>query len=348
VAFVVAEEDLQAARAEALAALAATRESTVNDARYDWLYGRNPDGPAVLWTIRRAETGQFAGFTVALPRRVLVDKTQLLAWNGADFSMLPSFRTLGLAMKLRRAAKEGIDAGRAAFLYSHPNERMQRIHEQVGHREVGTMVRWARPLRSEPQLESRIHNRFLRAGIAWGIDHWLAQRGGLWRHRPQFALSVQENATFDERFDRLQAETNLDRPVIGVRDAAYLNWRFAQNPLYRTHAVLAQAGPRLAAYLLFCVVEGHVHIKDWFGDGNLAAAADVLAHLIRLARDQDYHSVSSVLLDGHPWIPLLERFGFYRRPETSQMFGYARPGDVVAARALAGKSWFATVGDRDV
>lgn len=347
-AFVVAEENLNAARAETLAALAATRESTITDARYDWLYCRNPDGPAVLWTIRRAETGQLAGFTVALPRRMRVDGRVVMAWNGADFSMLHSFRTLGLAIKLRRAAKEGIDAGRAAFLYSHPNDRMQRIHEQVGHRAIGTMVRWARPLRSEPLLASKIHHRVARELVAWGADRWLSQRGTLWRHRPRHHMRLVENAAFDERFDRLQADTRIDRRVIGVRDATYLNWRYAQNPLYRTHAILAEAGGNLSAYLLFCVEDSVAHIKDWFGDGDQTAAADVLVQLIRTALDRNWYSISTVLLDDHPWIPLIEKFGFYRRPETSQMFGYARPGDPLAAHVLSPQAWFASVGDRDV
>ena len=69
----VYEENLDDARDEAIAALSATREHATDARRYDWLYRDNPDGEAVLWAIRKQATGEMAGFTVVLPRRVLVD-----------------------------------------------------------------------------------------------------------------------------------------------------------------------------------------------------------------------------------------------------------------------------------
>ena len=53
-----------------------------------------------------------AGFTVAIPRRMRVDGSPCVCWNCADFSVAPKFRVLGVAVKLRRASREGVDAAR--------------------------------------------------------------------------------------------------------------------------------------------------------------------------------------------------------------------------------------------
>src|SRR5579872_5481225 len=105
-----------------------TRRYKRDATRFDWLYFKNPDGPAVLWTVKESATGELAGFTVALPRRMLVDGIVRCCWNCADFSIHPNHRSLGPAIKLRRAAKDAINAGQVDFLYAHPNEQMEVIH----------------------------------------------------------------------------------------------------------------------------------------------------------------------------------------------------------------------------
>ena len=161
--FEIVEEPLDVARDDAIAVLDATRRHDVDVTRFQWLYCDNPDGPAVLWAIRKAETGEMAGFTVALPRRMLVNGEIVRAWNGADFSILPRFRTLGLAIKLRRAAKDGVDAGRVDFLYAHPNEKMAVIHGKVGHTPIGEMVRYAKVLKTAPYIERKVGSGALAA-----------------------------------------------------------------------------------------------------------------------------------------------------------------------------------------
>ena len=99
---------------ECCSLLNATREHHSEVGRFDWLYLRNPDGPAIVWLLRESENGAAVGFTAALPRRMSVQGRERICWIGSDFSVLPKYRTLGLAVKLRRAAKEGSGAGRAA------------------------------------------------------------------------------------------------------------------------------------------------------------------------------------------------------------------------------------------
>jgi hypothetical protein len=262
------------------------------------------------------------------------------------------FRTLGVAAKLRRAAKDAIDAGRAEFLYAHPNSKMQLIHDKVGHFPVGTMVRYAKPLSAGDYLRRQMGGGWLPAvaGKVAGkvADAALRLTGYERRHKPAFATSVVEAPSFDQRFDRLFADAARVRRVLGVRDAKYLRWRYAENPLYRTHAVLAEEGGRLAGYLLFGDDQKWITVRDVFAADAGPVVDDLLARLIGHARSLHRGTISTIFLEGHAVEPALVRFGFSRRQDGSQMYGYAPPSSSLASVVLDRGSWLLSVGDRDV
>jgi hypothetical protein len=347
-AYQVCEESLDRAQDEALALLKATRSGPIEAARYDWLYRNNPDGPAVLWSVRDTKSGEMAGFTVALPRRVLVDGKIQVCWNGADFSIYPKHRTLGTALKLRRAAKEGVDAGRAAFLYAHPNAKMQVIHEKVGHYAIGRMVRYATVLRSAGHLRRRFGRLVLPGVTGCVVDLAMRVSRAGWRHRPTCSTRVIHRPKFGDEFDRLFADAARQPPIVGVRDSRYLNWRYALNPLYETSAVLAEQNGKLAGYALYTVEDHVAHLKDLFTTGEAGIADDLLAALIEQGRKQRLVGVSAVLLDTHWLAPALQKFGFRERAETSLMFAYARENDEQKPQLLDSRAWLVSAGDRDV
>jgi hypothetical protein len=279
---------------------------------------------------------------------MLVDGQQRTAWNCGDFSVRQSYRTLGVALKLRRAAKEGVDAGSVDFLYSHPNERMEIIHSRVGHRPVGRMIRLARVLRADPYVGKRIRPALLAKALALLADPLLAMWSPERRHRARYATHVVEHVAFDTRFDELFDEARSVRPVIGVRDARYLNWRHAQNPLGETRAVLAEQGGRLRGYLLFQVDAGVAHVKDLFSAPGSAIQRDLLAEFVRYARGAGLAGISAVILEGNPWLPVLEEFGFVQRLRLPHLYCHAPAQRAWAASVTDSGNWFMTAGDRDL
>jgi len=75
---------------------------------------------------------------------VRVRGNDVLCWNCGDFSVDQKYRSLGIALKLRRAAKNAVDKGTVDALYAHPNERMAVIYQRVGHTCIGQMNRFAK------------------------------------------------------------------------------------------------------------------------------------------------------------------------------------------------------------
>lgn len=329
-----------------------TRHMNISPERMRWMYQANPDGAAALWTIRERTSGKLAGFTVGLPRRMIVAGQSRLGWNCADFSVLPAYRTLGLAIRLRRAAREEIDAGRMDLLYAHPNERMQPIHERAGHVGVGSILRYAFVLRAARYVRERVRPPWLGAAagriVGATVDPLLYLRSPAGRRRSSVEIQIENAPRFDDRFDRLFADNAGALAVQGVRDARYLHWRYAAHPIYRTQAVVARRDGMLVGYALFTQHEGVAILKDVFPPLGREIVADLVCGLLRYLRSTNAETVSFWALEGNPVATALLELGFLRRPEISQMFAYAATRSSMQSCLFDRRSWHITHGDRDI
>ena len=329
------EQDLEKMRATLNANR--TRHATLE--RFRWLYLSNPDGPARAWLAVDEKTGETAGFTAGFPRRIRPAgaKAPVLAWNCGDFSIHQKYRVGGVAVKLRRAAREGVDRGDSPFLYAHPNERMLPVHMRVGHQALAQMVRYARVLRTTTGIPAV-------DGLSSAVLR-LAGRDLLAGRKSDVALaaewpSASEIDALDERV-RERVGTAL------VRDAAYLSWRFHRNPFEPSELLLARRQGQLSGYLTFVVKDGHCSVRDWIGASPEDRDA-LFAFLLDELRRRAVPRVSVIALETHPDLPRLRQFGFSKRPDTSTAVVYAAEGYAAKAAVLDPGAWYMTVGDRDV
>lgn len=306
--------------------------------RFRWLYEANPDGPAISWVAVDECSGQIVGTTAVCPRRVRIGGTgrDVLAWNCCDFSIRSRYRTMGTAIKLRRAARAGVDAGHSQFLYAHPNNRMLVVHLQVGHRKLGRMVRHAKLLRTSSGL--RIVDRA--ASIASRVvgRDW-------WRHTSEDTELVEQwpLSALDTLFE--DASHRLGTAI--VRDSRYLDWRFRQNPVERGEMIVVRRRGRLTGYLIFTEKREVGVVKDWLALD--ASAVDALFQtLIVEMRRRDAPSISVTALESHPDLTRLTALGFLRRPDSTTAVVYANP-DLAESKMVTNPSaWYMTLGDRDV
>jgi hypothetical protein len=305
--------------------------------RFDWLYCRNPDGLSTAWFVVDDRSGEIAGCTAVFPRRIQVrgQKSAIVGWNCGDFCILPRYRAGGAAIKLRRAARDGVDAGVRPFLYAHPNDRMLQIHIRVGHQPLGRMVRLARPTRlADRGWVGRIGTLGLRAAR---VD-----RVGSRRDDYEIEFSSLP-ADLDVLFEQL-------RPTLGtalVRDVRYLTWRFLDCPLHEYRIVLARRGSRLSGYLAFCVTNDQLLVKDWLGLDSRAVRT-LFSAAIDQACAVNAASASVTLLETHRDRSLIRSLGFATRPETSTSITYAPECLPWRADVISADAWYMTVGDRDV
>ena len=304
--------------------------------RFEWLYRRNPDGPSTAWFVVDDRFGEVAGCTAVFPRRIAVrhQEQATIAWNCGDFCIMPRYRAGAAAIKLRQAARDGVDAGMSPFLYAHPNDRMLQIHLRVGHQPLGRMIRLARPTRMAGDGPlTRIGTAALRAARPERVlrrDECDSEGGPLPRE-------------LDDLFERM-------RPSLGtalVRDVRYLTWRFVDCPMTEYRFVLARRRSELTGYLVYCVTNGQLNIKDWLGVDRRAVRSLVTA-AVDQACATDATSASVTLLETHRDRQLIRSLGFAVRPETSTSITYVAEGLPWRSDVMSPEAWYMTVGDRDV
>jgi len=345
--FEVAQESAAEFLPSAISLLNATRRGDFEKRRLNWLYLDNPDGEALVWVVRSSESGDVAGFAAALPRRMSVEGREKAGLNCADLSVHPNFRRQGVATLLRSATRKAVDEGRFAFLYAHPNDRAAGAHVKAGHVCVGQMQRWARPVRLGRFVAEKLGGGSGSRFVGSAIDSTVNVLGRPVRQQRSTSNDVAMSIRFDERFDRLWSSSRVAAPVLGVRDATYLNWRYAESPLYDVHAILAEDMGELTGYLLFRIAGCVAHILDVFPPTDSAVTQRLLDKAIREFWRLGLASASVTMLNAGEFPELVRARGFRRRSESSGMYAHANADlasrDVVESQ----ESWFVMVGDRD-
>ncbi len=352
----IREADLLKDRAVMVELLRTTRghdeASYPYEARAEWLYSKNPAGAATAWLVVDEKSGQVAGFTVGLPRRMRVEGRDRTCWNCGDFSVAVKYRTLGVAAKLRRGAKEGVDAGRVDFLYAHPNERMLAVHRQVGHHVIGRMDRHAKPLRARAKVLARLGHGVIGRGVATAADAALALLGSGRMAHKEYDWEVRPAAEFGDEFADLYARTAGRWPVSGVRDDVYLSWRYGENPLHRSEVInLRTRAGRLAGWIVFSLdADGRTaRVHDFLCESEDGLGGDMVRLVAREARRRGAETLSSIAFASSGYVEDLRAAGLRPRTDaTSSVVAYAPAGGDLARTVLDGTKWYMTVGDRDV
>jgi hypothetical protein len=342
-AYVVERQDAESSVAVAAELLRQTRDEAVSEEWLRWRYLANPEGRAAVWALRREGSPEVVGHAAAMPRRVMVDGAVRRAWIGGDFSVLPAYRTLGLALRLRRAAREAVDAGEVDLFYSFPNERMELIHAKAGHQLLGRLERLARPVRSGPYL-ARHWPRPVAALLAPPVDLILRLRSP--KRAPRDCLVAHVGrARLDERYDRLCLTAALDGGIVPLKDARYLEWRYLQQPGWAGAFTEVTRHGELVGYAAGQVEQGVFSVTDAVAlDSGVALA--LATALVSEARRRDQAGVSFPLLGQGS----ATRAGFYSagfRPRVERAAVYVYAGGAIRDFAQPDR-WYLVTGDRDV
>ena len=310
-----------------------------HEEKYRWHYSGRLGGPSQVMLLE--EAGQAIGAAGLSPRRLRAGGEWIEAGLLSDFVLDPEHRVLFPALQLQRGTREQ-GLRRYAVLYGRPNEASEAVVKRVGYRQLGERVRYAAVVRSASYL-ARYVPRSIAAIPGAAID---AVRRGLRAMaiaRSGFVLRALPGGP-DERFDALwESASREPGRVIGVRDRAFLDWRFAQCPLhaYRFYA-LESAGGRLAGY---AVAETHgavLSVGDFLVDPAEAGAPRALWRGLLAAADRlGLRSVEVILMAGPATIAAAHAAGL--RPRDRRPI-YAT---TASAQALLSKEWYLTLADLD-
>lgn len=349
--YIVKEADVLKDREIMLNILKSNRSGSDSfyEKRYDWTYLNNPDGKAIPWIIWEEKKSIPVGFTAVFPRRMLIDGKETIGWNCGDFSIETKYRSLGIAMQLRKEAKKEVDNGRVSFLYAHPNDRMKVVHLKAGHHQLGFMHRFALPLRMNSYFRDKINNEVVANAVALPANQLLKFNLALRKRNTKLEAIFYNTPEFYDRHEELFEKLAKTYRVIGLRDKTYLTWKYVTHPNFEYMLMEFFSGEELVGYIIFSMNDVVVKIVDYivFPETLLQ---DILILFLQKIRTifTEIASVSVVTFDSNPLVKIMKQLKFqYRDDATSAVIIYANPDSKINDIVTRKENWFLGLGDRD-
>lgn len=252
---------------------------------WDWAFAHNPAGRRI-WVAE--SEGVIAAQCAALPYRVWLDGRESSFTQGVDSMVHPEhrkgLRRPGLYVETAYPFFERFGGyGNDILHYGWPVEPAWRIGRTfLGYEIVRTQT---------------LH--FFEPGPA---------------PRP-FPREVERLARFGPEVERLYLRCRANFGASVIRDARYMNWRFADHPRFRYELLAVRRGGELAGLAIYrradWPVPGTALVMDWLvPDDEPEAGALLRDALLARAVQDGAQVVLAVFPDWSPWNPRFQEWGF--------------------------------------
>jgi len=319
---------------------------------FRWKYAENPHGPAISQVACDAD-GRVVGGYSYVPRRFRRDGEVIVLMQASDAMVDPSVRRQGIFtglddMVCELAGKQGISwayaySGRISF-----NGFLGNGWRCIGHAPV-----FRYRFRSRPGLArtGRIAPlAVLAAPLLDGVYRLRDRR--LADHRAE-RMALEPLQRFDENATELFEACVPARGLMGERDAAWLNWRYVDNPSQRQECFMLRStdGSELLGWLVAEFVNGNAFLVDHLARDDQARAA-LMAGFTGLAYERGMSEATAMLFSHHPSVSILLGYG-WKAPRKEKPFRDIFPWIVRACRDDSPPEdaemtrWLLADGDRD-
>jgi hypothetical protein len=316
-----------------------------NYARFDWLYKHNPYGSARTWIALDTNNQVVVGVASAFPRRFYVRRGEESGWVLGDFCVNDQYRSLGPALQLQRACLTGIGAGTNGCCYDFPSLRMTAIYKRLGVTPYGYLVRLTKLLRADRKIKKIIRSPILARCLSLVGNCLLKfQLYCLEKNNGTLNVAIHEGHCAEE-FSVLARRIGDQYGACVQRSAAYLNWRYLNNPLIQYEILTARTRDMLIAYTVFTQIGEDGLIVDLFGLDDPTILRCIVNHVTVTLWRRGVSAINVALLESHPWVKALKSLGFRER-ESLPIVIYG-PDSAIQLDTATQLQWFLMQGDRD-
>ena len=292
--------------------------------------------------------GQIIGHFGIVPVEAVFHGETIRGAQTVDAAVLPAYRGFGIHTSLGRyvldeAAKAGLD-----FIYAFPGLFSLPVDERIGYTPVAFVPEMTLVLHPWLAFKSALSClpgdlRALWAAFrqkAWPADTihrlarlrrsllvvvgWLTDPVLPWprRFRP-VGVNVARIDAFDIRFDRLWAALYPAVDLAVTKGAAYLSWRYIQNPGEQYQIFTAESAEDVQGFLVLRQVGACTEIVEWVVlPGHSEVASALLAVAIERANQAGSLILSIWASVSHPYQPQLRGAGFVSLGRLNKLAGH--------------------------
>lgn len=315
--------------------------------QWKWLYEERPRGGHNTFV---AELGNeiIGQYSTVLTKYKIWDK-ELMASDHIDAAMKLKYRGTGLysemGNKQHEFFKHELGIGFPTALYYRFGSKT------LGYIGVGKIPRWLKIIRSDMIMRLLIPVQTLGkfSGILSKSPSHL-----LFRSKETISLDrfrFEKVGAFDQRVDALWDRVKGDRPIMAVRDSAFLNWRFQKSPFHKFDLFLLLEEPEVLGYIV-CMVEDMKKGRRGFL-ADLLVIRDPEVEKVALSYAMEYFKKSRadyiicLMLDKY-YKEHLKDFGFIRVPTKSFLaFKNFVPDEISTQELSNPQNWYITAADSD-
>lgn len=228
--------------------------------RWHWQFLNTPAAkivPMLSWVAEHE--GTIVGFLGAFPTRIKVIDQEFVIYHDCDLIVAPHMRRRGVAKRLVQAYGESASPLLSCMGYAPLNGR---IRQHLGYHPAHLILQALRPLQMTGIFQyllanSRIPRVIRHPPMSWIISASAAGLGtavSLLNRilLPPSSLTVQvEPVLFaGDEFDHLWKTLRQQFPIAVVRDKAFVQWRFIDDPVFTNTVLVArQRDGTLKGYL---------------------------------------------------------------------------------------------------
>ena len=343
-ASLVRRADVEKESATLTAFLSRYLSRDANEARYEWLYYKNPDGMARVWVACAPHTDEIIGVAAAFPRQLYLDGRILRGYVLGDFCIHPEHRSLGPALALQKNSLEDLSGEGAGFVLDFPSTSMLAIYKRLRIEATENMIRFAKPLRANRQIQQRISNKLAARAVASAANVALRIRDAGLSRKSAWTIT-EESTACGEEFTRASAEWSLGVGICTARTAQYLNWRFLQHPQRRYGLLTARKEGKLCGFLIFHLAGEDGTVVDLLAQDDAVCKA-LLVETIEIGRHRGVNTLCAPFLSSQGRRRLLEDCGFQPR-ESSPLVLLTLPWAGSCEPKQDAGRWYLTHGDRE-
>ena len=311
--------------------------------RWDWQYRRNPNNPGgepEIWVAREgpAIVGQYA----TMPVRLSVKANEVKGSWGMDVMVAPERQRRGIGEVLFRTWDRNVGASLGLGL----SDASYRLFQKLRWPDVGPVPCLIKPLSRRAFRHPRWPvpiNRLISA-LTWPVVMIVS------RARPLRA-EVRVIPRFDESFTTLWDTLAPKFDLAVRRDAAYLNWKFANAPHVRYSIAALVRDGQTAGYAVY----RHVHeprgrvtlLVDFLADPEDELGVMTLLRWIdREARQEDSDKIRAFALHAG-FRKTLRRSGYFVVKSTMEFVVKINDAELAPEFYQNTDGWHVTLGDSD-
>ncbi len=312
-----------------------------------WEFMEGCDGAGRIFLVREGK--KVVGHLADVPKRFCVEGKTVLGSLTLDMMVHPEYRRKGVSNATARYGIQMFEKGKGLFMtaYSVRRASMDSLLK-TGWTRVTTLPVLVYPLRFRDMVNRYLHLpplSLLIGGIIRFFYFLLFRRN---RTEGGAGVEVEEVRKLDEAFDSFWQEARSLFPIMGVRDRAFMRWRYGQHPTRNYTVYRARKSGKMSGYIVLRKVD-LLEFNSAVIVDLLALDKETLRALVAKGTEHSYKEGAALLgfivPKAHPYHRDLKRWGFLPSMKAFQFMIYAHGTPAVLRDP---KGWYLNWGDTDV